>query len=75
MLALLASAFVMTHFLTIKFGYQKAISIELATTVKNAALSLVLGLSVFGPDVLPPLIANLVAQNLLLVVTKALTKE
>jgi len=75
MLALLASAFVMTHFLTIRFGYQKAISIEIATIVKNAALSLVLGLSVFGPDVLPPLIANLVAQNLLLVVTKALRKE
>ena len=75
MLALLASAFVMTHFLTIKFGYQKAISIEIATTIKNAALSLVLGLTVFGPDVLPPLIANLVAQNLLLVLAKALTKE
>ena len=75
MLALLASAFVMTHFLTIKFGYQKAISIEIATTIKNAALSLVLGLTVFGPDVLSPLIANLVAQNLLLVLAKALTKE
>jgi BASS family bile acid:Na+ symporter len=74
-LALLASAFMITHFLTIKFGYQKAISIEIATIVKNAALSLVLGLSVFGPDVLPPLIANLVAQNLLLVLAKTLRKE
>ncbi len=73
--ALLASAFVMTHFLMRRFGHQKTISIEIATIVKNAALSLVLGLTAFGPDVLPPLIANLVAQNLLLVLVKALNKE
>jgi predicted Na+-dependent transporter len=58
-----------------RFGRQKTISIEIATIVKNAALSLVLGLTAFGPDVLPPLMANLVAQNLLLVVVKALNKE
>jgi len=74
-LALLACAFLLTHFLTQKLGYQKAISIEIATTVKNAVLSLVLGLTAFGPDVLPPLIANLVAQNLLLVAAMALRKE
>jgi BASS family bile acid:Na+ symporter len=73
--SLLASAFVLTHFLMRRFGRQKTISIEIATIVKNAALSLVLGLTAFGPDVLPPLIANLVAQNLLLVLVKALNKE
>ena len=72
---LLASAFVLTHFLMRRFGRQKTISIEIATIVKNAALSLVLGLTAFGPDVLPPLVANLVAQNLLLVLVKALNKE
>jgi BASS family bile acid:Na+ symporter len=75
MLTLLAFALVITHFLTVKFGYQKAISIEIATTVKNAALSLVVGLTIFGAEVLPPLIANLVAQNLLLAARKAMTKE
>jgi BASS family bile acid:Na+ symporter len=73
--ALLVSAFALTHFLMRRFGRQKTISIEIATIVKNAALSLVLGLTAFGPDVLPPLMANLVAQNLLLVVVKALNKE
>ena len=72
---ILALAFTLTHSLTRKFGHKKAISIEIATTVKNAALSLVLGLTAFGPQILPPLIANLIAQNLLLIPAKALTKE
>jgi BASS family bile acid:Na+ symporter len=75
MLAVLSLAFILTHFLTRKFGYKKATSIEIATTVKNAALSLVIGLSAFGPQILPPLIANLIAQNLLLLSAKALTNE
>jgi BASS family bile acid:Na+ symporter len=73
--ALLASALVLTHFIMRRFGHQKTISIEIATIVKNAALSLVLGLTAFGPDVLPPLIANLVAQNILLVFIEALNEE
>jgi BASS family bile acid:Na+ symporter len=75
MLGALALAFMLTYFLTRRFGHKKAISIEIATTVKNAALSLVIGLSAFGPLILPPLIANLIAQNLLLIPAKALTKE
>jgi BASS family bile acid:Na+ symporter len=75
MLGILALAWALTHFLTRSFGNKKAVSIEIATTVKNAALSLVVGLTAFGPQVLPPLIANLIAQNLLLIPAKALTKE
>jgi len=74
-LGILAFAFTLTHFLTKRFGHKKAISIEIVTTVKNAALSLVVGLTAFGPQILPPLIANLIAQNLLLIPAKALTKE
>ncbi|MGD0494887.1 MAG: bile acid:sodium symporter [Candidatus Bathyarchaeia archaeon] len=74
-LGILAFAFTLTHFLTRGFGHRKAVSLEIATTVKNAALSLVVGLAAFGPQVLPPLIANLIAQNLLLIPAKALTKE
>lgn len=73
--ALLASAFVLTHFLMRRFERQKIIAIEITTIVKNAALSLVLGLTVFGPDVLPPLIANLVAQNILLVFVEVLNRK
>lgn len=75
MLGMLAFAFTSTHFLTRRFGHKKAISIEIATTVKNAALSLVIGLTAFGAAILPPLIANLIAQNLLLIPAKALTEE
>jgi hypothetical protein len=74
-LGILALEFTLTHLLTGRFGHKKAISIEIATTVKNAALSLVVGLTAFGPQILPPLIANLIAQNLLLIPAKALTKE
>jgi BASS family bile acid:Na+ symporter len=77
MFGILATAFVITYLLTERFGRKKAISIGIATTVKNAALSLVIGLAAFGansPQILPPLIANLIAQNLLLIPAKELTK-
>src|SRR5271157_4284536 len=77
MFGILGAAFALTHLLTERFGHRKAISIGIATTVKNAALSLVIGLAAFPnhPEVLPPLIANLIAQNLLLIPAKELTKE
>jgi predicted Na+-dependent transporter len=75
MFGTLALVFILTCFLARRFGHKKAISIEIATAVKNAALSLVVGLTAFGPQILPPLIANLIAQNLLLIPAKALTKE
>jgi BASS family bile acid:Na+ symporter len=75
MVAILALAFMLTHFLTRRFGHKTEISIEIGTTVKNAALSLVIGLTAFGPQILPPLIANLIAQNLLLIPAKALIRE
>ena len=50
-----------------RFGYGHAISAGIATCVKNAGLSLVIGLTMFGSSVVPPLIANLVAQNLLII--------
>jgi len=74
-LGILALAWTLTHLLTKGFGHKKATSLEIATTVKNAALSLVVGLTAFGPAVLPPLIANLIAQNLLLISAKAMTEE
>ena len=78
MLGILALAWTLTHFLTRRFGHKKAVSLEIATTVKNAALSLVVGLTAFGPQsarILPPLIANLIAQNLLVISARELTNE
>ena len=74
-LSILAIAFAATYLLTRRFGYQRAIAVMIPTTVKNAALSLVIGLTAFGPEVLPPLIANLIAQNLILIPAKAIIKK
>jgi BASS family bile acid:Na+ symporter len=73
--SILAVAFAVTYVLTRRFGYQTAIAVVIPTTVKNAALSLVIGLTAFGPEILPPLIANLIAQNLILIPATALTRK
>jgi predicted Na+-dependent transporter len=77
MIGIFSLAFASTHFLTIRYGHKKAISIEISTIVKNAALSLVIGIATFpnNPQILPPLIANLIAQNLFLFPAKAITEE
>lgn len=74
MVLLLALAFTASYFLTRRLGHEQALSIGIATTVKNGALSLVVGLAAFGSPVLPPLIANLVASNLILVSAGMITK-
>jgi len=63
----LGSGFGLSYLVGRKFGYERGITIGIATCVKNAGLSLVIGLTMFGSAVIPPLIANLVAQNLLIV--------
>jgi len=71
----IALGFSMAYLLGKKFGYGRAIATGIATCVKNAGLSLVIGLSVFKSAVLPPLIANLVVQNLLIVSLELLFRE
>jgi predicted Na+-dependent transporter len=75
MFVVLAFAFGVAYVFGKRFGYEQAIAIAIATSVKNAALSLVIGLAAFGSPILPPLIANLVAQNLLLVPVRVIFKE
>jgi predicted Na+-dependent transporter len=75
MLVTLGSAFATAYFLTRRHDRKQAITIGIAASVKNAALSLVIGTTMFGPTILAPLIANLIAQNLLLVPLKAFLKE
>ena len=75
LLLMLALAFVIAYFLTRRLGHKQAVSIGIATTVKNVALSLVIGSAAFGSKIIPPLIANLIAQNLLLIPLKAAIKD
>jgi predicted Na+-dependent transporter len=67
MLSALGLAFLAAYLYSRKYGRRQAITIGIATSVKNAVLALVLGEMVFGQSVLPPLIANLIAQNLLMI--------
>lgn len=71
MLVSLGLGFAVAYLLGKRFGYGRAVTVGIATCVKNAGLSLVIGLTVFGSSILPPLIANLVAQNLLIVSLEA----
>ena len=48
LLLTLALAFVIAYFLTRRLGHKQAVSIGIATTVKNVALSLVIGSVAFG---------------------------
>jgi len=73
--SILAIASAITYLLTRRFGYPRAIAVTIPTAVKNAALSLVIGLTVFSPEILPPLIANLIAQNLILIPVTVLTRK
>lgn len=75
MLATLGLAFAASYLVGKRFGRKQAITFGIAACVKNAALALVIGLDMFGPAVLPPLVANLIAQNLLLIPLKALLRE
>jgi predicted Na+-dependent transporter len=68
-------AFATAYLLCGRFGRKRAMTIGIAASVKNAALSLVIGETMFGPAILAPLIANLIAQNLLLVPLKELLKD
>jgi predicted Na+-dependent transporter len=73
--SILVIASAITYLLARRFGYQRAIAVMIPTIVKNAALSLVIGLTVFGSEILPPLIANLIAQNLILIPATVLTRK
>jgi predicted Na+-dependent transporter len=79
MLITLGLAFFAAYTLGKKYGRKQAITIGIAASVKNAALTLILGATLFGsslgPTILPPLIANLIAQNILLIPLRAILKD
>jgi predicted Na+-dependent transporter len=78
MLITLGIAFSTAYLLGRKYGQKPAITIGIAASVKNATLSLILGATMFaavGPTILIPLIANLIAQNVLLFPLRMILKE
>jgi predicted Na+-dependent transporter len=75
MLIVLGLAFCIAYELGRKHGRERAVTVGIAGSVKNAALSLVLGLAIFGSNVLSPLIANLIAQNVLLIPLTIILKK
>lgn len=75
MFIVLAAGFTVAYTIGKKIRNKSAVTIGIATSVKNAALALVLGLTMFGAPILMPLIANLVAQNLLIVFLQILLKK
>jgi predicted Na+-dependent transporter len=75
MLIMLALAFCIAYELGRNHGREQAVTVAIGSSVKNAALSLVLGLTIFGSNVLSPLIANLIAQNILLIPLTIILKK
>lgn len=75
MFIMLGLALSVAYTLGRKYGRKQAITIGIASSVKNAALSLVLGATMFGSNVLPPLIANLIAQNVMLIPLSMILRE
>jgi len=49
------------------FGRKNAITLTVATLLKNSVLALVIGIITFGSGVLPALVAHLIDQNILLI--------
>jgi predicted Na+-dependent transporter len=75
MFIILGLAFFAAYRFGRRYGRREAITIGIAASVKNAVLSLVLGATMFGSLVLLPLIANLIAQNILLVPVGMVLRE
>ncbi len=68
---ILGLTFIFTYIMGRRFGHSQAVALSVVSTHKNATLAIVIGSLLFGPQALPPLIANLVAQNILLIPARA----
>jgi bile acid:Na+ symporter, BASS family len=56
-------------------GRKTAIAMAIATFMKNAILALVIGSAAFGSEILPVLVANLIDQNIILIVLGVFAKK
>lgn len=74
-LTLLVTSFSVTYALGTRNDHKRAITAGIAASVKNGALPLVIATTLFKPEILPPLVANLIAQSLILVALGVFSKE
>lgn len=74
-LTLLVISFIVTYTLGARNGHKRAITAGIAASVKNGALPLVIATTLFNSEILPPLVANLIAQSLILVALGTFLKE
>ncbi|MCP8305155.1 MAG: hypothetical protein H3Z50_06810 [archaeon] len=57
------------------FGREHAITLSIATFLKNGILALVIGFITFGSGVLPALVTNLIDQNIMLILLGLFLKK
>jgi BASS family bile acid:Na+ symporter len=63
---LLAAAFLIAYVIGRLFGKETAMTLAITTSMKNGILALVIGSATFGPQIVLPLVANLIDQNIIL---------
>lgn len=68
---ILTLSFVAAYFSARRFGRSNAIALSVVSCHKNSTLAIVIGELALGPIALPALIANLVCQNLFVIVARA----
>ncbi|MEM3673069.1 MAG: bile acid:sodium symporter [Candidatus Bathyarchaeia archaeon] len=71
---LLVVALAGSYFLTRKFGKPQTVAIGIATTLRNGVLSIVVGTTAFGSQILPSLIGGILAQSIMLMLLQIVLK-
>ena len=74
-IALLVIVFAVAFKSCEKHGRKQAITVGIAAIARNGALPFVIATTLFSSETLPPLVANIVAQNLLLVTLGTLLRK
>lgn len=65
---LLSVAFLIPYSMSRFFGKKYSISIAITSSMKNGILALVIGSAAFSPQILPALVANMIDQNIILMI-------
>ena len=72
--SLLAVAFAMAYSVGKIFGKKTAITLGVTASMKNGILALVIGSATFGPPILLTMVANLIGQNIILMIVGLVRK-
>jgi BASS family bile acid:Na+ symporter len=72
--SLLAVAFLIAYSIGKAFGRKTAMTLGVTTSMKNGILALVIGSATFGPSILLTMVANLIGQNIILMIIGLIKK-